>query len=135
LKRIGFPTPGTGVFLLIGMFVALVFWTACQSGSSPPPSPPPENLVSGAPGPEDLEEQFYRIMSYMEGVEVGDEMSFKECASMILEGERLRDMFVDSSFVKDDWSQNDRDRWWYYWLGYIRWKDTIWMCSDYLKED
>lgn len=91
-------------------------------------------MVSGVPGPEDLKEQWDRITSHIEGIEVGDEMSFEECAQMILEYERLRNMFIESSFVKDGWLDEDRELWNYYWLGYIRWKDTIWMCSDYFKE-
>ena len=87
------------VILLPVAFAVFTFWTAASDMSG---RPHPENMVSGPPGPEELNEQWERIASHIKGVDVGD---YVNCSSMILKYERLREMLVESAFVKDDWSK------------------------------
>ena len=123
MKRIGLPTPGAGVFLLIGMFVALVFWTACQSG-----------LDAG-----DLQEQYEKVnrvsRRWMDTVAVADAEMFDAemyeylCLELVLERELLRDMLLETSRAKDGWHEEELAEWHGYWRYYANLRNEQDKCS------
>ena len=117
------------------MFVALVFRTACQSGSSPPPSPPPENIESGAPGPEDLKEQWdlvnteYRLFQ----LERDPELRAGRCILILLYWHQFHDMLMESSYVYDEWIGNDQKKFLNYFQAYIYNRKTHDECRDIVE--
>ena len=116
--------------IVIAVFLAVVLWAGEKARSEQDlkvihvPEPVPEA--------QDLVDQWRAVSSLFGDAdgEYAPAASPQGCVAMVLELERLRDMLIESSRVKDEWSAEDQRIWGNFWYGYVTLGGYVRSCAN-----